>query len=75
MHTLECSHGAVLSLSVRGETVFAGCQDGYVKVFDLETKSFVRTIIVQEVSRLPPRAEYSFLWVEYRCSVVVRGAF
>ncbi|KIM66941.1 hypothetical protein SCLCIDRAFT_109662 [Scleroderma citrinum Foug A] len=48
MHTLECSHGAVLSLSVRGETVFAGCQDGYVKVFDLETKSFVRTIIVQE---------------------------
>ncbi|TFK52694.1 Zn-dependent exopeptidase [Heliocybe sulcata] len=48
LHTLECCHGAVLSLTVRGDTVFAGCQDGYVKVWDLETKTLVRTIIVQE---------------------------
>ncbi|KAF9235175.1 hypothetical protein BU15DRAFT_78272 [Melanogaster broomeanus] len=47
-HTFECNHGAVLSLVVRGDTIFAGCQDGYVKVFDLETKTLVRTIIVQE---------------------------
>ncbi|KIJ60273.1 hypothetical protein HYDPIDRAFT_117355 [Hydnomerulius pinastri MD-312] len=47
-HTFECYHGAVLSLVVRGDTVFAGCQDGYVKIFDLETKTLVRTIIVQE---------------------------
>ncbi|KAH7913441.1 glutathione degradosome, partial [Hygrophoropsis aurantiaca] len=48
LHTFECCHGAVLSLAVRGESVYAGCQDGYVKVFDLETKTLVRTIIVQE---------------------------
>lgn len=48
LHTFECSHGAVLSLAARSDTVFAGCQDGYVKVFDLETKTLVRTIIVQE---------------------------
>ncbi|KAI6042632.1 glutathione degradosome [Pisolithus marmoratus] len=48
LHTFECSHGAVLSLAVRSDTIFAGCQDGYVKVFDLETKTLVRTIIVQE---------------------------
>jgi di- and tripeptidase len=50
VHTFECNHGAVLSLVVRGDTIFAGCQDGYVKVFDVETKTLVRTIIVQEVS-------------------------
>ncbi|KIJ14910.1 hypothetical protein PAXINDRAFT_12180 [Paxillus involutus ATCC 200175] len=48
VHTFECNHGAVLSLVVRGDTIFAGCQDGYVKVFDVETKTLVRTIIVQE---------------------------
>ncbi|KZT19994.1 glutathione degradosome [Neolentinus lepideus HHB14362 ss-1] len=47
-HTFDCCHGAVLSLTARGDTVFAGCQDGYVKVWDLETKVLVRTIIVQE---------------------------
>jgi len=34
---------------VRGETIYAGCQDGYIKVLDLETKTLVRTIIVHEV--------------------------
>lgn len=38
---------------VRGDTVFAGCQDGYVKVLDLETKTVVRSLIVAEVSFAP----------------------
>jgi di- and tripeptidase len=49
VHTFECCHGAVLSLVARGETMYAGCQDGYIKVWDLETKTLVREIIVQEV--------------------------
>lgn len=49
MHEFECTHGAVLALVARGDTIYAGCQDGYVKVLDLETKTLVRTIIVQEV--------------------------
>ncbi|GLB38271.1 putative zn-dependent exopeptidase [Lyophyllum shimeji] len=48
VHEFECSHGAVLALVARGETIYAGCQNGYVKVLDLETKTLVRTIIVQE---------------------------
>ncbi|KJA17478.1 hypothetical protein HYPSUDRAFT_146481 [Hypholoma sublateritium FD-334 SS-4] len=47
-HEFECNHGAVLAIAARGDTIFAGCQDGYVRVFDLETKTLVRTIIVQE---------------------------
>ncbi|KAK7039186.1 hypothetical protein VNI00_010091 [Paramarasmius palmivorus] len=47
-HTFQCYHGAVLSIVVQGETVYAGCQDGHVKVLDLETRILVRTIIVQE---------------------------
>jgi len=35
---------------VRGETIYAGCQDGYIKVLDLETRTLVRTIIVHEVN-------------------------
>ena len=50
MYTFEASAGAVLSLVARHETVYVGCQDGHVKVFDLETKTLVRTIIAQEVS-------------------------
>ena len=33
----------------KGDTIYAGCQDGYVKVVDLETKTLIRTIIVEEV--------------------------
>lgn len=35
---------------MRGETIYAGCQDGCIKVLDLETRTLVRTIIVHEVS-------------------------
>lgn len=48
VHEFECTHGAVLAVLARGDTIYAGCQDGYVKVLDLETKTLVRTIIVQE---------------------------
>ncbi|EJC98016.1 Zn-dependent exopeptidase [Fomitiporia mediterranea MF3/22] len=48
VHTFEADAGAVLSLVARYETVFAGCQDGHVKVFDLGTKTLVRTLIAQE---------------------------
>jgi len=35
---------------VRGETIYAGCQDGYIKVLDIETGTLIRTIIVHEVN-------------------------
>jgi di- and tripeptidase len=50
-YTFECNQGAVLSIVVRGETIYAGCQDGYIKVLDLETRTLVRTVIVHEVNR------------------------
>ncbi|KAF5327950.1 hypothetical protein D9758_016773 [Tetrapyrgos nigripes] len=48
VHDFTCSYGAVLSLVIRGDTIYGGCQDGHVKVLDLETKTLIRTIIVQE---------------------------
>ncbi|XP_006462650.1 hypothetical protein AGABI2DRAFT_179317 [Agaricus bisporus var. bisporus H97] len=48
IHQFSCEHGAVLSLVAKGDIIAAGCQDGYVKVLDLETKTAIRTIIVQE---------------------------
>lgn len=48
VHEFVCNHGAVLALIGKCDTIYAGCQDGYVKVLDLETKTLVRTIIVQE---------------------------
>ncbi|KIY71497.1 Zn-dependent exopeptidase [Cylindrobasidium torrendii FP15055 ss-10] len=47
-HECECHFGAVLAIVSQGNTVYAACQDGVVKIFDIETKSIVRTIIVQE---------------------------
>ncbi|KAI0768916.1 Zn-dependent exopeptidase [Irpex lacteus] len=47
-HTFECEQGAVLSVVVRSDIIYAGCQDGYVKVWDLETKTLLRRIIVSE---------------------------
>jgi hypothetical protein len=49
IHSFDCQHGAVLSLAASGETIYAGCQDGHVKVLDVETRTLVRSIIVQEV--------------------------
>jgi hypothetical protein len=53
-HKFTFYHGAILAIVANGDTVFAGCQDGYVKVLDLETKTLIRTIIVQEVDILLP---------------------
>lgn len=52
-HTFECGYGAVLSIVSRGDTIFAGCQDGVVKVLDLETKTLVRSLIISEVGPYP----------------------
>lgn len=47
VHTFSCAHGAVLSLAVRGhDTVFAGCQDGFVDVLDLDTNSVIRVLSI-----------------------------
>lgn len=51
-HEFNFTHGAVLAIVPNGDTIFAGCQDGYVKVLDLETKTLIRTIIVEEVRLL-----------------------
>ncbi|KAI0823293.1 Zn-dependent exopeptidase [Trametes gibbosa] len=48
LHTFDCNVGAVLALAVRGDTVYAGCQDGLVKVWDLETRTLVRRLLVVE---------------------------
>lgn len=53
LHTFDCAVGAVLALVVRGDTVYAGCQDGQVKVWDLETRTLVRSLIVVEVCISP----------------------
>lgn len=50
LHTFDCGIGGVLALTARGDTVYAGCQDGVVKVWDLETRTLVRTLMVVEVS-------------------------
>ncbi|KAH9173572.1 Zn-dependent exopeptidase [Lactarius sanguifluus] len=48
LNTIECTHGAILSLVTREDILYAGCQDGYVRVWDLPTNGFIRTIMVQE---------------------------
>ncbi|OCH91138.1 Zn-dependent exopeptidase [Obba rivulosa] len=48
LHTFDCTIGAVLAVEVHNDTVFAGCQDGYVKIWDLETRTLVRSLIVAE---------------------------
>ncbi|KAJ6584681.1 hypothetical protein B0H19DRAFT_1106072 [Mycena capillaripes] len=66
LQAFECNNGAIYSLVVKDETVYAGCQDGSVKVLDLETKTLVRTIIVQEgIDVLSMSLIYSDL---YTCS-------
>jgi len=45
-HTFNACEGGVLSLVTRNGTVFGGCQDGHIKIWDLETKTLVRTLDV-----------------------------
>ena len=47
-HTFTASTvgGAVLSVAVCNECIYAGCQDGLVHVWDLSTRSKVRSIVV-----------------------------
>ncbi|EJU03191.1 glutathione degradosome [Dacryopinax primogenitus] len=46
--TLNGASGGVLSLAVREDTVYGGCQSGFIKVWDLETGAVIRTITAQE---------------------------
>ncbi|KAG8878994.1 hypothetical protein FRB97_002042 [Tulasnella sp. 331] len=48
LHTFHSNSGAVLSILSSHGTIIAGCQDGHVKIWDLETKTLVRTIIAHE---------------------------
>ena len=49
-HSFDVGAGAILALVVQQgtTTAYAGCQDGQVKVIDLEMKAIIRTIIAQE---------------------------
>ncbi|KIO31561.1 hypothetical protein M407DRAFT_19497 [Tulasnella calospora MUT 4182] len=48
LHTFYAQVGGVLSIISRNGNIYAGCQSGHVKIWDIETKTLVRTIIAQE---------------------------
>ncbi|KAG8893744.1 hypothetical protein FRC01_013378, partial [Tulasnella sp. 417] len=48
LHTFHAQVGGVLSIITRNGNIYAGCQGGHVKIWDIETKTLVRTIIAQE---------------------------
>ena len=58
--TFACNQGGVLSLIARSCTVYAGCQDGCVAVWDLETGSLVRLIFAQEVLA----SHFASMWMD-----------
>ena len=77
LHTFDCGAGAVLAIVARGDTVYAGCQDGLVKVWDLETRTLVRTLLVVEVNPPLHRFQTSLIIIssEHRHSIDVTDAF
>lgn len=48
LFTFDCLSGAVFSLVSRDDLLFAGLQDGTIKVWDLETKACIRTILAHK---------------------------
>ena len=61
---------------MRGETIYAGCQDGYIKVLDLETRTPVRTVIVHEVNNRTLRVgEFLIKVLERRGTLPFHVAF
>ncbi|KAI6129690.1 glutathione degradosome [Pisolithus croceorrhizus] len=48
LHTFECSHGAVLSLAVRSDTVLLDVRTAMSRFSTWKRRTLVRTIIVQE---------------------------
>ncbi|KAG8907880.1 hypothetical protein FRB99_001739 [Tulasnella sp. 403] len=48
VHTFHAGVGAILSIICRHGNIYAGCQEGHVKIWDIETKTLIRTIIAQE---------------------------
>ncbi|KIY49094.1 hypothetical protein FISHEDRAFT_42095, partial [Fistulina hepatica ATCC 64428] len=47
-HSFPGTKGAIYAIAATNETVYAACQDGYVKVIDVETKTQIRSILVEE---------------------------
>jgi di- and tripeptidase len=45
-HTFSGCEGGVLSVVARNGTIYAGCQDGHIKIFDQDTKTLLRTLLV-----------------------------
>lgn len=54
-HTFSGCEGGVLSLIARNGTIYAGCQDGNIKIFDQDTKTLLRTLLV----KVPPSSTSS----------------
>ena len=55
-HTFSGCEGGVLSIVARNGTIYAGCQDGRIKIFDQDTKTLLRTLLVSvpPTSARPP---------------------
>jgi di- and tripeptidase len=55
-HSFGGGDGGVLSLVSRNGTIYAGCQDGHIKIWDQDTKTLLRTLIVEAPISEHPRA-------------------
>ena len=57
-HTFSGFEGGVLSLVARNGIVYAGCQDGHIKIFDQDTKTLLRTLLVTALPASTPSASH-----------------
>jgi di- and tripeptidase len=55
-HSFTGGDGGILSLVSRNGTIYAGCQDGQIKMWDQDTKTLLRTLIVEVPVSEHPRA-------------------
>jgi di- and tripeptidase len=55
-HTFSGCEGGVLSIVARNGTIYAGCQDGAIKIFDQDTRSLLRTLLVNPPPTSPSSA-------------------
>ncbi|PVF99923.1 Zn-dependent exopeptidase [Serendipita vermifera] len=56
-HSFVGCEGGVLSIVTRHGLIYAGCQDGYIKVWDQESKTLVRTLLVDSPPVTSPQPE------------------
>jgi di- and tripeptidase len=52
-HTFSGCEDGVLSLVARNGIIYAGCRDGQIKIFDQDTKTLLRTLLVNAPPALP----------------------